>query len=277
MANIRILYENQAKRANSLTASSEAGSNVAANLLDDIKTTIHRSTGTSATYALTWSAPVAFNMVALAFTNWTSMATIRARVYTLETDPNPAVDSGVVNACAYAPLGQFTWGLQPLGVNAFRFGGGSYGRVYFPSTSGRKLVIDIDDATNPAGFIEQGCLITGHYWEPECNPAWGAEIGMKYSGQHEESDAGDIRTERRAKRRVLDLQMDWIKTPTDQLAMHEIMMQGLDAPLFISLFPEDANPVLEQRYQMYCKLKGDTSMAHPKYGLFAVPLSVLEI
>lgn len=277
MANLRILYENQAKRANSLTPSSEAGSNVAANLLNDIKTSIHRSTSTSLTLALTWSAPVALNMVALAFTNWTSSATIRARVYTMETDPAPATDSGVVSACAYAPLGQFSWGVQPLGVNAFRFGGGAYGRVYFPATSGRKLVIDIADVSNPAGYIEQACLITGQYWEPECNPAWGAGIGVRYGSKHEESESGDLRTERRFKRRTMDMQLDWIKTPADQLAMYEVMMQGLDMPLFVSLFPEDANPVLEQRHQLYCKLEGDTEMTHPKYGLFAAPLSVLEI
>ena len=277
MPNIRILYQNQAKRAASVSSSSVAGSLVAANLLTDIKTQITRSTATAVQYTLTWTSAVALNMVGLAFTNLSSLSTIRAQVFSETADVVANTDSGTVSACAYAPLGQFSWGATPLGVNAYRFGGASYGRVYFPGTSGKKLVIDVNDATNASGFIECGCLITGAYWSPEANPEYGAELSVQYGANHIESEAGDLRTPNKAKRRAMDLSLQWLRTPADQLHMHEIMMQGMGTPLWVSLFPEDENPVLEQRHQMYCKLEGDTSMSHPRYGQFAAPLRVREI
>ena len=277
MPNLRVLYENQAKRAATISASTVAGALVPTNLLNDIKTSVHRSTATLVVYTLTWTKAVPLNTVALAFTNLTAGATMRTRIYSEVADLLPLKDSGIVSACAYAPLGQFGWGLTPLGVNAFRFGGYSYGRLYFPAAAGKKLVIEVVDTDNTAGYIEAGCLIAGAYWEAEINPDFGAELQALYGAQHEESEAGDLRTERRPKRRGLNMNLGWLKSPVDQLHMHEIMMQGMETPLFVSLFPENSNPVLEQRYQMYAKLEGDVGMAHPRFGQFSTPLSLLEI
>lgn len=277
MANLRILYENQVKRAISIAASTVAGSLVAENLRNDVKTSIHRSSSTTCTYTFLWTNAVNLNMAALAFTNFTAGATIRARVYAEQADSTAIRDSGVVAGCAYAPLGQFSWGLTNLGVNAFRFGGASYARVYFTGSAGKKLTLDVVDTVNPAGFLEAGCAIAGTYWSPDCNPEYGAEMILQYQAQHSRSDFGDLRTERRAKNRGLKMNLNWIKTAADQLQMHSILMQGMETPMWVSLFPEDLNPVLEQRHQIYSKLVGDTSIGHPKFGQFAAPLEVVEI
>lgn len=277
-ANIRILYENQANAAASVVASSTAGSLVAANMLSDIRTRVHRSVGTSVSYTLQWTTAKILSMAAIAFSNLTPTATIRARCFAEPGNPVHLLDSGTVLACGYTPLGLFGWGAQPLGVNAFRYGGGVYGRVYFAPTACKELVINIDDPGNPAGFIETSRIITGAYWEPEANPGWGAELGASYGSTHEISEGGDLRTEIKAKRRKLDMELSWLKSETDQQRMYEIMIgNGMDRPIFVSLFPQAANPALEQRYQMYAKLEGDIAMAHPKFGLFSAPLSLLEI
>ena len=102
MANLRILHDNAANRVSSLSASTTSGSLAAANLLTDRKAEVHRATATSVTYTATWASPELMSMVALAFTNYTSTATIRVRAYTLAADVSPAVDTGAVLACGYS-------------------------------------------------------------------------------------------------------------------------------------------------------------------------------
>ena len=52
MPNLRILYENVADDCSSIAADSTSGTLVAANLLTDIKTEVHRSTSTTSTTSL---------------------------------------------------------------------------------------------------------------------------------------------------------------------------------------------------------------------------------
>lgn len=276
--NIRVMYENQADETSSLTADTTAGTLVAANLLTDVKTQVHRSTALTVQYDLQWAATVTLNMVALPFVNYTAEATMRVRGYTEVADVVAAVDTGAELCCAYQPLGIWAWGMLPLGVNAFRYGGGTYARSFFAATPVKKILIDISDPGNSAGYLEAARVVTGAYWEPETNPEYGAELSYKYGSQHVESEAGDLRTERRPKRRGMSFSLPWISTEADRLAMHEILLgNGLDHPIFISLFPEHSDPVLEQQFQMWAKLTGDTSMSHPKYGMFATPLTLREI
>jgi hypothetical protein len=277
-ANIRIMYENLADTASSLIASSTAGSLVASNLLSDIRTRVHRSTATTVSYTLQWPVAKIVNMAAVAFTNLTSTATMRVRCYTEPTDSIPVLDTGNVLACGYVPLGLFGWGAQPIGVNAFRYVGGAYGRVYFALTSCKMMVVTLDDPTNSMGYIEASRLITGSYWEPDSNPGWGLELKAHYDSEHEISEAGDVRTERRAIRRGLEMELSWIKSEIDQQRFYELMIgTGKNRPIFVSLFPMAANPALEQRFQMYAKLLGDLSLSHPKFGLFTAPVSMMEI
>lgn len=276
---IRICYENLTNESNSLVASSTSGNLVASNMTNDLKGEVWRSASkVLSTITITWSAARNVNMVGLIFTNLTATATMRVRGYTNVGDSTPNFDTGTNNACTYAPLGALNWGSFPLGVNAFRFGGVSHGRSYFPTANVAKLIIDITDNDNVNNYIEVARLLTGIYWEPECNPEYGAEFIYKFYQNHEETQSGDLRTERRPRRRGINFNLAWLQSQQDLYAMNEIFLAaGMDTPIWISLFPENADPLLEQRCQMYVKLDGDHSMSHPKYGIFAAPLRLLEI
>jgi len=132
---MRILYDNAADRA-TVTASTTAGTLVAANLKTDIKSSVWRSTAIPAAITLIWDDPEVCNAVVLPFCNLTSTATIRARGYTNASDPSPAIDTGALPACAYAPLGMWDWGIDALGVNAYSYGGGTYALTWDGSTLG---------------------------------------------------------------------------------------------------------------------------------------------
>ena len=77
MPNLRLIYDNVASSA-TLTASTTAGTLAASNMLTDVKSVVHRSTGTSVTYTMTWTANQTVGGVALPATNLTSTATIRS-------------------------------------------------------------------------------------------------------------------------------------------------------------------------------------------------------
>jgi hypothetical protein len=274
---LRILYDNKADSASVLTASSTSGSLGVTNLLTDVKNEVHRATDTSVTYTLNWASPVVVNAAILAFANLTSTATIRARAYTNVADAAPATDSGTVLACAYQPFGLWKWGMLPLGVNAFSYGGFTYGRVYLPATSCKKLVIDVIDGDNDSGYVEAARLITGAYWEAEINPAYGPSIAPKSNTQHKRTDAGDLRTERRPVSRGLKLNLAMIAAGADRAQVYDILRgNGMTQPVFVSLFPQNADPALEQSHQIWGKLN-DSAMTNPSYGIHAAPLEIEEI
>lgn len=281
MPNLRILYDNRADEAATLAADTTSGSLAAANLLTDIKNEVHRSTATTVRYTLTFDALEVFNMAALAFCNLTSTATMRARVYTntadvVDTD-TPAGDSGAVLCCAYQPFGLWDWGMMPLGVNAFSYGGFAYGRVYFDAVNGRKLVLDVSDVDNTAGYIEAARLIAGVYWSPEYNASHGASLLPKSNTQHRRTDAGDLRTERRPVSRSVRLDLAMLRSATDRARVYDLLRgNGMTQPVFLSLYPQHSDPSLEQSHQVWGKLH-DSAMANPAHGVFTAPLEIEEI
>ena len=277
MANLRILHDNAANRVSSLSASTTSGSLAAANLLTDRKAEVHRATATSVTYTATWASPELMSMVALAFANYTSTATIRVRAYTLAADASPAVDTGAVLACGYSPLGLWPWGTVPLGVNAFSYGGGTYGRAYFTAGAYEKLVIDIVDVDQPAAYVEASRLIVGAYWAPEYNPGYGATARVNDTTANSRSQSGDLRSDVGTVSRSLPVDLERI-VPTDRARLWNILRgSAKSGPVFISLFPEDDDPELEQAHQLYGKLASDLAISHPMFGNFSAPLEVEEV
>lgn len=277
---MRILYNNVADAAASVVASSTAGSLGTANLLTDIKRDVWRSTSTTWTLTITWSTSQILSMAALPFCNFTSTATIRARAYTEASDPSPAVDSGSVLACAYAPLASWPWGEVALGVNAFSYGGGAYARVYFGTGAFKKLVLSGTDADNAAGYVEAARLVTGAYWQPERMPQQGElELIPRDLSINTRNDDGDLRTEQKPRTRSVPVPLRAF-TPADRARIYEILRgNGISRPVFLSMFPNRVeDPQLEQMYQIWGKLaNGNSAMANPARGTYAVPLEVEEM
>lgn len=276
--NIRILYSNAADTSSSLTASTTSGALAASNLLTDRKSAVHRATGKTVQYDARWAAAQNINMVCLAFTNFSSAATMRVRGYTNVGDAVPVLDTGANLCCAYQPFGLWDWGSVPLGVNAFSYGGFAYARSYFTAGTFKQLLIDIDDSISPLSYVEAARLITGMYWSPATNAVWGAKITPESNTEHFRSEAGDLRTERRPVSRSLAVDLSQITTETDRQRVYDILRyNGMTRPIFVSLYPEDASPALEQSGQLYGKLKSDPGISHPMYGMFASSPEIEEV
>lgn len=274
---MRIIYNNAADRA-TITASSTAGALGAAFLKNNYKGQAWRSTGTSATLTLEWTTAETIAGVALAFTQLTSTATVRLRGYTNIADASPVFDTGNVVAAPGAALGYWHWGGAVLGVNAYAYAGGAYGRAWVPTPAAvRKLVIDIIDTNNPAGYIEVGRLIAGNYWEPVVSADYGASVSPVDTSVQSRNGAGDQMVEAGTIHNKLTFTMSKM-APADRDRLWEILRgNGKARPIYINLFPNDPDTSLEQIYQVYGRLVTSPAMAMPSFKIAAASLDIEEI
>lgn len=277
MANLRIVYDNAADRS-TISTNSTAGTLNAQNMLTDIKSEIWRSSAsTSVLITLSWSTAEILSMVAFPFASLTETATIRVRGYLEVGDSVPAYDTGTQLAAPSA-FGSVAWGTLPLGVNAYSYGGGNYAAIWFPTMSVKKILVTLTDNANPNGYIEAARCVCGSYWEPQINCEYGVEIGAGDMSKHERSDAGDLRTDRGPRYKILNVDLSLMPN-TDRNQMWRILLgNGMSRPIYFSLLPDSSDdPQGEQIYQVYGKLTKGSSIKFQFLNQFNTSLELEEI
>lgn len=277
MSNLRIVYDNAADRA-TLSASSTAGSLAVSNMLTDIKSEVWRSTGSTATITATWTTAEMVGMVALPFCSLSSGATIRVRAYTNIADVTPVLDTGVQMAAEAPPFDVWGWGSEPLGVNAYAYGGASYGVVWLNTiVTAQKIIVDINDSANPLGYIEASRIITGTYWEPVNNADYGVEVGVSDLSKHERSDAGDLRTDRGAIYKTMSLDLNFMPAQDRNALWRIIRGNGMSRPIYLSLIPKATDALEEQVFQIYGKLSRSSALRYQFANQYSSQLEIEEI
>jgi len=277
MSNLRIVYDNATDRKSSLVASSSAGSLGVNNLLTETKSQVWRSTSTSATLTIEWANAEFVGVVALPFCNFTSTATMRVRGYTGAADSVPVFDTGAKLCCAYTPFGLWGWGSQPLGVNAYSYGGATYAVVWFETTPVEKIVIDIDNTGNSSGYVEASRLVTGAYWSPENNCNYNARITTNDMSKHGRTDSGDLKTDRGAMYKSIALDLSMMPSGDRNRLWDIIRGNGITRPIFFSLSPESDDPSEEQMFQIYGKLSRQLAITYQFINQFNAPLEIEEV
>lgn len=277
MANLRVVYDNAADRA-TVTASTTAGNLAASNLLTDIKSEVWRSTGATASVTLQWAAGEFVGMVALPFCSLSSGATIRVRCYTYAADATPIIDSGAQMAAEAPPFDVWGWGSEPLGVNAYAYGGASYGVLWLDAMHAvQKVVIDINDVSNPLGYIECSRIVAGPYWEPVNNADFGVEVNAADTSKHERSDAGDLRTDRGTVYKTMSLDLNFMPAQ-DRNALWKILRgNGMFRPVYLSLVPKATDAFEEQVFQIYGKLSRSSALKYQFVNQYSSSLEIEEI
>lgn len=253
MPNMRLIYDNVASSA-TLTTSSTAGLLVASNMLTDVKSAVHRSTGTSVSYTLTWAANQAVGGVALPATNLTSTATIRVQLYSDTAGTTQIADSGTVSACPSAQLGLFGWGSN-INANAFAHGGASKTAVWFSTqlNTVRRCVITLTDTSNPAGYIDCARLVLGPYWEAPYNPKYGAAAGTQDLTKVDRSEGGDQFTVRGPQYQTMSLDLALLPEAKRAELAKIVRSVGSHTNVFLSLLPGSAAATAEQDHMIYGK------------------------
>lgn len=275
MPNMRIVSNNAADRGTT-TASAQVGSFVVGNLKSDIKSSVWRVTGTSGTLQTTWNSFETVSCVILPFCNFTPTVVIRVRGYSDTAGTVQVVDSGVVLA---APSQQVAlMGFTALAAqSAYAYGGGVCARVYIPTTSVKKVVIDITDTSNTAGYLEVSRLVIGEYWYPSINPPHGLSLTLQDTGKQLRTDGGDLLTDVGTRNKKLSLMLENLPVSDRNPLMSILRYSGVTGGVFISVYPEDTDLELERDYQIYGKFTSVPSNTLISFNAYQAPLEIEEV
>jgi hypothetical protein len=269
MANLRIVYNNVADTA-TIAATTQAGGLGPSNLQTDVKSEVYRATSTSAMFTLTWTGVKNVACVAFPFSSLSSAATMRVRLYTNVGDSVPFFDTGNKAACA-----GFTGTVT--GVNGYAFAGGAYASTWFASQACKQVIINLDDATNPLGYIEAGRLVVGDYFSPTNNAAYSPMLTIMDNSKTERTDSGDLRSERGSMHKTLTFNMEYMSA-TERNSIWNIMRgNGMYSPVYVSLLPESTDPQEEQMYQVYGKLSKAAGLSYLFVNQFVSSMDIEEV
>jgi hypothetical protein len=281
MNNLRILHDNAIDRA-VLTASSQAGALGPANLQRDDRSAVLRATGTSVTITATWPTQELIACVAPIRSNMNSSARMRVRGYERAGDAVPVLDTGVMMPCPEAPLDPADFGVMPLGWNAYQFGGvntwarggGADGVAWFDPVLVRQLVIEITSVDNPDGYLEISRLVAGNYWSPQYNAEYGASLQLQDTSETYRTAAGEQRTAVGTTSNRLSVSLAFL-TATDRARLVRIVREcGTVRPMLFSLFPENADTVLEQDHMIYGRATNIDAVSASSYDIYSAPLQI---
>lgn len=298
--NLRIIYNNVVDLSTTtILASSTAGSTSVDNLKIDSKSKIWRSSYKRANLIVTLSEPKTIGGIVLPFCNLSPTATIRVMGYantvTLTHDnttpsaptitvggtgTTPIITTGWITAAPYQVLDLWNWGTVPLGVNTYSYGGGTYARVYVPTaqqTAVSKISIEIIDDSNTAAYLEASRLVMGAYWSPKYNTSFGLSFAVKDLSSHSRTEAGDLNTIRGVRYNSLNFDLKYMDANDRSRFLEIVRGNGLPRPLFISLFPEDADHDKEQQHQVYGKLAQLSPIQHPIFEMYSTQIEIEEI
>lgn len=274
--NLRVIYNNIADIADTLTASSTASGYAITNTKKDTKGLVWRSanTITNANIRLSWNTAKTISAVVLPYTNLTSAATIRIRLYSDIGLATLIYDTGVVTAVPAVLANYYTASSN----YRYAFGGGSCARRYFPSITGcQGLRIDIVDTNNTDTYLEISRVIAGTYWTPTYNTEYGLSVGISDSSTKSRTQTGNLITDIGTSNKTLSFSLNYL-TQVDRDTLFSIISTlGTKKSLYVSLFPEDTEPTKEQIYQIYGRLSDLATISNPVYSMYASSINIEEV
>ena len=275
--NIRFVADNATDRM-TVIASSAAGALTPDRLLTGKKSDVWRALDLAPSLVIGLAQPESVSLFALAHCNLTAAAQIRVRAYADPTGQVMVHDTGFVDACPAPSVRLKGWpGAAALSANSWAFGGGACARVWFPEVVAARLVIDIADPSNGAGFVEASCLVVGAYFSAEYNFGYGAGVTLQDRSQQYLTASGDQGVD--ADVRNSNVKFDLSRmTPGDRTAVLNLFLSnGLTYPIFLSLLPESDDLVAERAHQVYGRLTSISQITIASYNTYSAPIEVQSV
>jgi hypothetical protein len=279
VANLRILYQNKAASATTLTSTGAVSGNYPiTNLLSEVKGRVYRQQTVSNTITLTWNSAQTLGAVILAYNNLSATGQYRVQLYDDEAGglPNRVYDSAL--STAPDDLNAVYASTTPEHYR-YSYGSGKTTAIYFPVVSGvRRLELTLVDTSNTSGYIEISSLLIGDYWSPTYNTEFsGLDVSWEDSSVHKRTQSGNLVTEISTISKRLEFSLSYL-TPDDRTSLINIVRQyGMRQPIFVSIFPDDPDNQREQDYQIYGKLEQNPSLQHPMYTIYATQIAITEV
>lgn len=274
MANLRIVNSNLTPYATLTSDNTEVLE--LDNVKDNSKSNIWRNDDiVSETITATFATTVPVSMVSFVYCNFSSQSTMQVKMY--DTGGTNLLHTTAITQCV--PPVDFTdvdWGSDPLGINAFAYGGGVYSTIWLPEHLVDKIEITIVDTNNNVAYLEAGILVIGRYWSPDINASYGAEINNLDLSKAIKNEAGDIIIDRGPTGKTMTFSLEHLDKDNRIKVMNMIKNNGRSTPLFLNLYPDIADNLLEQESQIYGFLSnGDIRNSY--YLNFEYNVSIEEV
>jgi len=275
---LRMLHNNLVEGGNlvnTITGTTEVATMPVSNLLNSRKSAVWRSTTVASMQFIstTFNTTQTFNCIALFFTNLTANATISVRVRTLASDPNPTYISPTTPVLSNETS---VSGIAST-IHTYSYGAGTMAVVYFPEISGEQINVGILDTGNPDGYIEVGNLVIGKYWSPARNFEKGETWSIVDTGNHYRTDSADLLTEAGVKYRRIAFKLGLMESSDRDAMLNLLRANGKNRPIFMSLYPEDADKKKELMYTIQGKLEDLGQLDHHLTSYYSLPITIIEI
>ena len=268
-ANLRIVSLNAADAA-TITASDSVGALVPANLQADEKAKVWRSTGPLATLTLTWAAQRSIDSIALFWTNFSSLATVRVRAYANASDVGTLVDT-TYQPDPPEPIDHFAWGAEALARSgAERSGGPQHEQIWLsPGVSAAKLVLDLSDPGSADDYLEVSRIACGMRWELAINMGYGLGVQWMDRAKPVRAESGDLRTDYLSRYRRLVMKLDWITSTADRDRLLALAAAGVGRPMWVCGWPDQADDTpLQQIYALWGAFVSEPTLTLPMLSIW---------
>ena len=280
--NLRVVYQNLVNIATTTVVASTTASNTsAANLKLDSKGSVWRSTGTTATITVTFSADQEVAAVIIPFCNLTTSSTISFICRNAATATVTNGSSGTISCAPFLQVTPSNWGTTPQGVSTYAYGGGTCARAYLPNdvkVTCRSVVITITDTSNADGYIECARLLVGSYWSPQYNTSYGLSTNTVDLSENVRTESGNLVTNRGTQYKKLSFDLSYL-TQVDRQALNSIIKgNGIAKGIFVSLFPENSIDYnVEGLHQIYGKLSQLSAITYSHSDIYNTSIELEEV
>lgn len=241
MANLRLCAKNAFEFA-TLTASPAAEATLpVTNLQLPARARVWCSTSDAQQVIyITWNGTGYYlNFVNLLRHNLESGATWRVQIYSDEAWTTQVYDSGTVDACDYATLGDLDWGVDELGASVFDgFLGQLFSLLYFTRVLALSVKITLNNVGNSAGYLQASYLFGGDATEFTYNADREALAWRRTNNELESSDGGTPRTPAGVAYREMRIDLPLISAAQRPTFMDMMRYAVVGKPMFAALYPE---------------------------------------
>lgn len=287
MANVALLWRKPTD-AGVYSGGSWAGGLPASNLAEPDVRRVARSTGTTTAEThfrvdLNAVMPVSISDFVLLNHNLTTAATVRFVVTTDAADASPAartVDTGPLSVWVPTVVyGSHPWGVFPWnGIDATAYPSGT---EFFHRSGqvglGRYVWCYIEDAANPAGYIEIGRFMSGASWSPRTNVAYGASIRWIDPGEARRTRGGRRIINARPRYRQFELSFQRLtKSEAFGVAFEIDRQLGKGGNFYLSIDPEEGGEFRFRR-SVYAALVDSAPIATPRWNNWTWNITAEEL
>ena len=275
MNSLRIVADNAADKAASVTSTNQLPSLPASNLLLNRKALVWRSSTTTDTLTVTWPSAEIVSGVFLPGCNLTEGSTMRI---TASVGGVQTYDSGEFVPCPPKQFGSFDWGREELGANFYAYSGQmKYAYHWLPGPiEADSVQVFISDPTNPAGYLEAARLVIGNHWSPEVTADLGVQADIADRSTSSRAESGDYISQPGTRHRTLTFSLSALLPEEAAKLSGLIGRAGTTKPVFVSLYPEHEDSSLEQAYQIFGSQPKTSPTAINSFNAYRQQISLEE-